>query len=239
MKKTVLLIPILWTTVLCGDNWSNAFTLSLASKRGNTNLTSYAVSYGSSTKGDIRMLGRTLTDSEFSFSVAHSRGQYKGTLYEHKGNTRLVFDYHANQVFSPFMFTSWEYDSLAALDNRTNLGVGAKLRITKGFSISLAGLWENEKYTDQTTASQARLSLRPKYKRTFASGTFVQWMLFYQPLVDNPDNYLINQTFTLNLKTTLKWLGVTITATQQYNSTPPEGVRKEDTDVNLGFTINF
>ncbi|NOZ04082.1 MAG: DUF481 domain-containing protein, partial [FCB group bacterium] len=190
MKKIIVFVLPLMLTLLSADNWTNNLTLAFSSKSGNTNLTSYAVGFKSATKGDIKILGKLLTDSEFSLAVAHSRGQYKGTLYENKGNVRLVFDYHANHTFSPFMFTSWEYDSLANLDNRSNMGLGAKVRLTKGFSISAAGLWENEKYTDQGLAAQARLSFRPKYKRTFESGTFTQWILFYQPLVSDYSNYL-------------------------------------------------
>ena len=132
-------------TVTYASEWTNSATLSFANKVGNTNINSFSGNLASSNKGDFKLFGKLLTDSEFSFSANHSQSTQNDTsLLENNSAIILIFDYHANKIFSPFIFTGWEYDSLAGVDSRINLGIGAKYRFNNYVSFSAALLIENQ-----------------------------------------------------------------------------------------------
>ena len=148
MRPLDFIILLFLSSIINGSEWSNSATFSFANKAGNTNINSFSGNVTSSNKGDFTLFGKLLTDSEFSFTVNHARSTQNDTSQlEHNGAITLIFDYHANQIFSPFVFTGWKYDSLAGVDNRTNLGMGAKYRFTNYSSISAALLIESQTYT--------------------------------------------------------------------------------------------
>ena len=160
-------------------------------------------------------------------------------MIEHKGAISLVFDYHANQKFSPFIFTGWSYDSLAGVDSRVNLGVGGKYRFTDYSSISAAILIEKQTYTGETTELLSRISIRPKYKRSFDNGSNINWIIFHQPSISDWNNYLIKSELSTSLQTSVEWLAFTCTAAYDYNSNPPANVKHADLDLTIGITISF
>ena len=161
------------------------------------------------------------------------------SLIEHKGAIILVFDYHANQKFSPFIFTGWSYDSLAGVDSRMNLGVGGKYRFTDFSSISAALLIEKQTYTGETTELLNRISIRPKYKRLYDNGSSINWIIFHQPSISDWNDYLIKSELSTSLQTSVQWLAFTCTAVYDYNSKPPANVKHADLDLTIGITISF
>jgi len=225
--------------VLQAADFKNSATLAVSTKSGNTNVMTYSVGFASESVGNINLFNIPLEDSELSFSIAHAKGSYQEELLENKGRLNLIFDYHANRTFSPFIFLGAEYDSLASLDSRSNVGLGAKWRFNSALSLSVAGLFEREKYINSSSTSFGRLSIRPKYKRSFESGISVLWIYFYQPALNDFSNYLMNHSMSISIKTKLEWLAITLTATDTYNSNPPVGTDKRDVTANLGFTANF
>ena len=242
MKFCYFIIPIylFLCSITYGTEWSNSATFSFANKAGNTNINSFSGSLSSSNKGDFKLFGKLLNDSEFSLSASHSRSTQNDTnQVEHNGSISLLFDYNANQNFSPFVFTEWEYDSLARLDNRTNLGVGAKYRFTNYSSISAALLIESQTNTDDPAELLSRISIRPKYKRSFDNGSIFDWLIFYQPSTSDWYDYLIKSELNASFQTSVQWLAFTCTALYDYNSTPPADVKHEDLDLSIGITISF
>ena len=227
-------------TITYASEWSNSATLSFANKVGNTNINSFSGNLASSNKGDFELFGKLLTDSEFSFSVNHAQSTQNDTsLLENNSAIILIFDYHANKTFSPFIFTGWEYDSLAGVDSRINLGVGAKYRFNNYASFSAALLIENQTYIGETTELLNRISLRPKYKRSFSNGSNIIWMIFYQPSTLDYDDYLIKSELTASIQTSVEWLAFTCTGVYDYNSKPPSSVKNADLDLTIGITISF
>ena len=240
MNRTDFIILLFLFSIINGAEWSNSATLSFANKTGNTNINSFSGKLVSSNTGDFILFGKLLTDSEFSLSANHTRGTQNDTsLVEHNGAVTLVFDYHANQIFSPFVFTGWEYDSLAGVDSRTNLGVGAKYRFTKYSSLSAALLIENQTYTGENTKLLTRISIRPKYKRSFDNGSIYDWIIFYQPSISDWNDYLIKSELSASFQTSVQWLAFTCTAVYDYNSRPPVDVKHADLDLTIGITISF
>ena len=240
MKPTDFIILLFLSSIINGSEWSNSATFSFANKAGNTNINSFSGNVTSSNKGDFTLFGKLLTDSEFSFTVNHARSTQNDTSQlEHNGAITLIFDYHANQIFSPFVFTGWEYDSLAGVDNRTNLGVGAKYRFTNYSSISAALLIESQTYTGDPAELLSRISLRPKYIRSFDNGSIFDWIIFYQPSISDWYDYLIKSELNASFQTSVQWLAFTCTAVYDYNSTPPVDVKHADLDLSIGITISF
>ena len=240
MKPTDFIILLFLSSIINGSEWSNSATFSFANKAGNTNINSFTGNVTSSNKGDFTLFGKLLTDSEFSFTVNHARSTQNDTSQlEHNGAITLIFDYHANQIFSPFVFTGWKYDSLAGVDNRTNLGVGAKYRFTNYSSISAALLIESQTYTGNPAELLSRISLRPKYIRSFDNGSIFDWIIFYQPSISDWYDYLIKSELNASFQTSVQWLAFTCTAVYDYNSTPPADVKHADLDLSIGITISF
>lgn len=240
MRPADFIILLFLSSIINGSEWSNSATFSFANKAGNTNINSFTGNVTSSNKGDFTLFGKLLTDSEFSFTVNHARSTQNDTSQlEHNGAISIVFDYHANKIFSPFVFTGWEYDSLAGVDNRTNLGMGAKYRFTNYSSISAALLIESQTYTGDSAELLSRISLRPKYKRSFDNGSIFDWIIFYQPSTSDWYDYLIKSELNTSLQTSVQWLAFTCTAVYDYNSRPPADVKHADLDLSIGITISF
>ena len=240
MKPADFIILLFLSSIINGSEWSNSATFSFANKAGNTNINSFTGNVTSSNKGDFTLFGKLLTDSEFSFTVNHARSTQNDTSQlEHNGAITLIFDYHANKIFSPFVFTGWEYDSLAGVDNRTNLGMGAKYRFTNYSSISAALLIESQTYTGDSAELLSRISVRPKYKRSFDNGGIFDWIIFYQPSTSDWYDYLIKSELNTSLQTSIQWLAFTCTAVYDYNSRPPADVKHADLDLSIGITISF
>jgi len=240
MRPADFIILLFLSSIINGSEWSNSATFSFANKAGNTNINSFTGNVTSSNKGDFTLFGKLLTDSEFSFTVDHARSTQNDTSQlEHNGAISIVFDYHANKIFSPFVFTGWEYDSLAGVDNRTNLGMGAKYRFTNYSSISAALLIESQTYTGDSAELLSRISVRPKYKRSFDNGSIFDWIIFYQPSTSDWYDYLIKSELNTSLQTSVQWLAFTCTAVYDYNSRPPADVKHADLDLSIGITISF
>ena len=240
MRPADFIILLFLSSIINGSEWSNSATFSFANKAGNTNLNSFTGNVTSSNKGDFTLFGKLLTDSEFSFTVNHARSTQNDTSQlEHNGAISIVFDYHANKIFSPFVFTGWEYDSLAGVDNRTNLGMGAKYRFTNYSSISAALLIESQTYTGDSAELLSRISVRPKYKRSFDNGSIFDWIIFYQPSTSDWYDYLIKSELNASFQTSVQWLAFTCTAVYDYNSRPPADVKHADLDLSIGITISF
>ena len=240
MRPADFIILLFLSSIINGSEWSNSATFSFANKAGNTNINSFTGNIISSNKGDFTLFGKLLTDSEFSFTVNHARSTQNDTSQlEHNGAISVVFDYHANKIFSPFVFTGWEYDSLAGVDNRTNLGMGAKYRFTNYSSISAALLIESQTYTGDSAELLSRISVRPKYKRSFDNGSIFDWIIFYQPSTSDWYDYLIKSELNTSLQTSVQWLAFTCTAVYDYNSRPPADVKHADLDLSIGITISF
>ena len=100
-------------------------------------------------------------------------------------------------------------------------------------------LIENQTYTGETAELLNRISIRPKYKRSFANGSNIIWMIFYQPSTLDYDDYLIKSELSASLQTSVQWLAFTCTGVYDYNSKPPADVKHADLDLTIGLTISF
>lgn len=110
--------------------------------QGNTNFRSLYYGFDYTLIGDAG----PLKDTELFFGFNRSDDLVDGEPFSDDQSITLKFDIFANQRFSPFLFYQKTFDKTTGLQNRQNIGLGAKLGLFKWFSVSYAFLSETEKY---------------------------------------------------------------------------------------------
>lgn len=211
---------VLMITLLTGEPMSFKIKGSYYGRRGNLDYHYYEGSFSISKFGAIQLGGFSLQDTEFLLSGSRAKSTYNKQPYENDGEALLKLDLFANQKFSPFVFAEWEFDSIYALEKRENIGLGAKYRFGKYFSVSYAALFEQEKYSNvDTTATLYRHSLRPKYKRKFENlGMFVDWQVFYKPQINDLEKYLLKSIIEFSFDTFHESLTLNVNYKYDFNS---------------------
>ena len=125
-----------------GNEMFTSVDVSYSRDEGNTDFLSMYYGFSFSVIGDVG----PLTDTEFSINFSRSNDKLDGEPFTDDQSFTSKFDLWANQRISPFLFLQKSFDKTIGLENRLNYGVGAKLGLLKGFSISYAFLAENEEY---------------------------------------------------------------------------------------------
>ena len=180
---------------------------------GNTNNLVAGTEYSFSLVGDVA----SLKDTEFSFSLGGNYATLEDEPYALDGNIHTQLDLWANQKYSPFFFYDYSFDRSFGLINRTDFGIGGKIRFGKVFSLSYAYMFEEEEY--DTVETFARHSFRPKLKLALADGNFFfDYRAFYKPRVDDFEDFLLENIVVLSVLTLYEALSVDITLKHSYNS---------------------
>ena len=104
-----------------------------------------------------------LKDTEFSFSYSANDAVVSGEQWEDDANLILKFDLWASQRFSPFLFLQNEKDAIVGLNNRLNYGMGGKVNLLFGTSVSYALLAESENYTIYESTIESIDSVESEY----------------------------------------------------------------------------
>ena len=125
-----------------GNEMFTSVDLSYSQDKGNTDFLSLYYGFSFSVLGDVG----PLTDTEFSINFSRSNDKLDGELFTDDQSLTSQFDLWANQRISPFLFFQQSYDNTIGLESRMNAGIGAKVGLFKGFSISYAFLSESEDY---------------------------------------------------------------------------------------------
>ena len=125
-----------------GNEMFTSVDVSYSQDKGNTEFLSMYYGLSFSVLGDVG----PLTDTEFSINFSRSDDKLDGESFTDDQSLTSQFDLWANQRISPFLFFQQSYDKTIGLENRMNTGVGAKIGLFKGFSISYAFLSESEDY---------------------------------------------------------------------------------------------
>ncbi|MDC1037722.1 hypothetical protein OAR31_01485 [Candidatus Marinimicrobia bacterium] len=125
-----------------GNEMYTSVDISFAQDKGNTDFLSMYFGFSFSILGDVG----PLTDTEFSVNFSRSNDELDGEPFTDDQYLTTKFDLWANQRVSPFLFFQKSFDKTIGLENRMNYGLGAKVSVLKGFSISYAFLAEDESY---------------------------------------------------------------------------------------------
>ncbi len=122
---------------------NTSFYLDITSNKGNTQAEMLYYGLRFSIFGDYG----PFKDAEFALSYVVNDAIVNGETWEDDEDLVLKFDLWANQRFSPFLFLQNQKDAIVGLNNRFNYGIGGKINLIYGTSISYALLDEKENYT--------------------------------------------------------------------------------------------
>ncbi len=139
-----------------GREMYTSVDVSYSEDKGNTDFLSLYYGLNFMLIGDLG----PFKDTEFLFDFNRSDDQFDGDPFSDDQALTLKFDVWANQRFSPFLFYQKSFDNVIGLQDRVNYGLGAKVGVTKIFSVSYAFLFEKEdyleySYTDSTIGTGA------------------------------------------------------------------------------------
>ena len=115
---------------------------SYSNDEGNTDFDSRYFGFNYTLIGDAG----PLDDTEFLIDFNKSKDKLEGYPFTDDESLTLKFDVWANQRLSPFLFFQKSFDEIIGLQDRMNYGLGAKVGLFKGLSISYAFLFEKEDY---------------------------------------------------------------------------------------------
>lgn len=180
----------------------------------------------------VKRLQTNTFELEAAALVRHGRNDSKTIADD--GSLTLKFDYKPDQTFAPFVYGLTSYDRIRKLKQKVNGGAGANYTFlrteeskTKA-SVSLAALWDFERYTDaQPSKGLVRWSGRFKFEHSFGDGAAFDHTFFYQPQVDLMGDYLIDATTAVTSKL-LSNVSLVVNHEYLHDSVPPEGVKPDD-----------
>ena len=129
-----------------GEMYTN-IEISFSEDQGNTNFRSLYYGFDYTLIGDAG----PIKDTELFFAFNRSDDKIDNDPFSDDQTLTLKFDILANQRISPFLFFQKTFDKTIGLQNRQDIGFGAKVGVFKGFSLSYAFLAENEEYTSYST----------------------------------------------------------------------------------------
>jgi len=175
-----------------GREMYTSFDISYSDDRGNTDYQSLYYGFNVTLLGDLG----PFKDTEFLFDITRSDDQLDGEPFTDDQALTLKFDVWANQRFSPFLFFQNSFDKTIGLNNRLNYGVGAKLGLFKGFSISYAFLAETEDYV--------------KFTGMDYDSAYVDWYEYTDSIWWGEYDYVL-QEFPDSLQDYYYWIGIDTT----------------------------
>ena len=225
-----------------GNEMFTSVDVSFSQDKGNTDFLSLYYGFSYSIVGQIG----PLEDTEFSINFSRSDDRLDGEAFTDDQSLTSKFDLWANQGFSPFLFFQKSFDKTIGLENRLNYGLGAKVGLLKGLSISYAFLAEDESYKSSiitgidsteddyyedywaydttygeaiTDSSFFRHSIRPKYKVKLFDGNVVfDYRFYYKPRVDDFEDYLFEHELKVSVVTFYDALSIDLNYTNKYNA---------------------
>ena len=125
-----------------GKEMYTSVDVSFTQDKGNTDQLSLYYGFNYTLIGDFG----PFKDSEFLFDFSRNDDQLDGESFTDDQSLTLMFDVWANQKISPFLFFQQSFDNIIGLEDRMNYGLGAKVRLPLGLSVSYAFLFEKEDY---------------------------------------------------------------------------------------------
>jgi len=160
----------------------------------------------------------SFNDCELSSKFQY--GKINDTEIQNNLYLRFGYDPPINEKWSLWIFDKAGYNRIRKIDFENFAGVGPKYTLleTEGrkASISFGYMPHFQKFEDYSKTTN-RLSLRLKGKEYIEADYEIKLVLFYQPNMENLDDYLLNGEFSWKYKlvgsTSLK-----ISVTDQYRS---------------------
>ena len=212
-----------------GRFWSANIGAGFANSAGN--------SRSRGANGDLKVQRATSKDRlAFGFGAAaqwapNDAGDLVQVVKQYYGSGRL--DVFVSKAVFLFAGTLQEIDTFQGIDLRSNYDAGLGYQVLSGsptdLRFNLAGGLRVENFTPaagDTTTSTPIWSAGSQLKQKL--GPFaLDWSVRWTPAVDDLKNYRLLSDAGLST-TILKGLGFRIGSRNQYNNTPPAGIKKHD-----------
>lgn len=217
------------------DRWLAAVDLGFNASTGNTRLSVLSTT--------LRVKHLQTETLELEWAATYRYGESQGRVVARSASTSLNLDVQPDAVVSPFAFAIIERDPFRRLDMRSNTGSGIKYtfyrRQRDELSLSVAALYSHEAFTsDQPTRRDARWSVRSRVAQRLGNAARVESTAFFKPVWDHGADYNIQLLTKLSSKITQR-LAMTFAHEYLYDSTPPDGVAREDQRFQAGATLEF
>lgn len=146
-------------------------------------------------------------------------GETAGIVSSDNGNLKLGYDPALSGNWSLWFFNQTGYNKIRGIEIESFLGLGPKYSFYKGEkgSISLSGGLIYH-YEDGAMGSRSvkRLSIRPK-ARIEGKNTLTSFIAFWQPNIDDFDDYIVLAEFSVRYKVTDN-VGLKVALNDEYRS---------------------
>lgn len=222
--------------------WQATAELTFTDANGNQNLSLFTTGFGvrhrnpESLALDLRLQAR--------YGSSQEDGERKQVAESYRGALNL--DLTPARRWTPFLHSTADHDPFWRLDLRLNTGAGAKLRVPFAESegeahLSLALLHSYESLRTEeggTTTRGARWNLRLEGSRELGDGMMVEHSAQYQPVHGAVNDYLLVFETALAVMLTQR-LAPSLSHEYDRDSTPPEGVHRDDRLLKAGVMIQL
>jgi len=202
----------------------------LSSKSGNTEKDAYALG--------LRVQYDQGTDYLAWGIFTYDYGTSNGTKDEDKmyAHMRYIHAIDETKNWTGEFFVQSEQDKFKDINERSLAGVDLRWRFFnsaeggKGY-IAVGGLFEKIDYAHpdiNAHETNSRLNSYLGYTKSFMSSSKLNYLGYYQPKFNDYSNYVTSQTAELIIPI-YGTLNLSLSAKYSYDSTPPVGIKKEDT----------
>jgi len=239
---TQLLAVVSIKPVEIGDKagFSGGVELGLDTKRGNTYKDSYKASANLNYDNNVSYVTWFTISGEYGEAneIEDTNKMYAHLRYIHK---------LSEEILRYEVFLQAQDDKFRALNYRGVGGLGLRAKIFntpivgKGY-FGLGALYEKIRYTDPSldpNEDNTRLNSYLAYSLKFSKNSSLAYTLYYQPIIDDFDDYVMTNDLELILEV-YKKLNLKFSISYNRDSTPPNGVEeKYDLSQSTTFLYEF
>lgn len=188
-------------------------------------------------------LDRVSSIDEFLFNANIFYSETHQKKDTHKGDMTLKYDYDFYKKESFFLFIIPSYNEFHNIKYRIQNGIGLKHTFLKNeyhnHSLSGAVLYEVKEYLHIKEKKEiTRLSFRPKMKYLFNKENTLLLIFFYQPKIDQWEDYRMLLEFSIDFKI-IKYLFFEFKILDEYNNIVIDNIERNDITIINGIKIKI
>lgn len=220
--------------------WDVRFEFGLNGSSGNSSFTILRGGF---------MAKRVRTDRyEMDFSTVVRYGRNEEKVIADDAKASIKFDWRPDNTWSPFVFVDAARDEIRRLDFQADGGAGVKWTAVENedgdLSLSGAAIFDYQKFdlpegsTEAGSEGLVRGSFRLKGERTFGNNARFEHVSFYQPAVEQLDDYVVEVTNSVST-TVVGNLSMALEHLYLRDSRPPPGAEKNDQKYSVLLRLAF
>jgi len=175
--------------------------------------------------------------------TSYSYGESSGTRDVNKGYIHLRHIDQLNDRWAWEGFGQMEQNEFTRLEYRGLLGGGVRRTLQQdddksGTYLGLGGFYSTETLDDNSTTNLVRANFYFVLKHRLNDTNRFMSTTYYQPALDNPDNFRALEQLTYEIAINKK-LDLRLSLDVSHNSQPPAGVQPTDTGFHTGIKYIF